>query len=168
MKLRLTTIAVLIPLAGLLVLVARAELAVRHGVSWVIPIEGYDPRDLLHGRYLQYRYRFDWQGYGTCGTGEYEPTPGCCLCLTRDEPDGYDPAVRQLECDEALQMCDGVIRSEEVLPPLRYLVPEGAALPLEDALRTRPAALEITIDPSHAPAIRELWLEGRPWREAID
>lgn len=30
----------------------------QQGVEWLIPIEGYDPRDLLRGHFVQYRY--DW------------------------------------------------------------------------------------------------------------
>ena len=52
MKPRLTVIAVIIPLLGLIALIARSEFAVRSGPTWLIPITGYDPRDLLHGRYL--------------------------------------------------------------------------------------------------------------------
>jgi hypothetical protein len=30
----------------------------QQGEEWLIPVEGYDPRDLLRGHYVQYRY--DW------------------------------------------------------------------------------------------------------------
>ena len=32
--------------------------AAREGQDWLIPITGYDPRDLLRGHFVQYRY--DW------------------------------------------------------------------------------------------------------------
>jgi uncharacterized membrane-anchored protein len=163
---RLTTIAVLVPVLGLIALIGRSEYAVRHGPTWAIPIEGYDPRDLLHGHYLQYRYQFKWQGEDTCGvrsTTERDLEPVCCLCLTRDRPDGFDPAVRQIWCEDAEATCDGVLRVESVIPPLRYYVPEDRAFALEEALRTRGAALELRISPEAQPAIRGLLLDGRPW-----
>lgn len=169
---RLTLIAVLIPVLGLVALVGRAEYAARHGPTWTIPIEGYDPRDLLRGRYLQYRFAFDWQGENTCGPDSEsglgrDPEPGCCLCLTRSTADGVDPPVRQTWCGEAEDLCDGALRAEDVVPPLRYYVPEERALELERALRDRDAALELRIDPEGRPAIRELLLDGRPWREVL-
>src|SRR5688572_3307632 len=60
-------LAVVVPLVGLLVLIARAEVLLRSGASFRLAIEGYDPRDLLAGQYLQYRFALDWQGESTCG-----------------------------------------------------------------------------------------------------
>lgn len=168
MKGRLTILAVAVPLLGLLALVGRAQYATQHGLVWTIPIEGYDPRDLLHGRYLQYRYRLHWDGVDTCGdtfASAREPAVGCCLCLTRVAVDGYDPHVRQLHCDEAETICDGMLRSESMLGPQQYFVPEDRALELETALREREAAIELAIDPQRNAAVRELLLDRRPWRE---
>lgn len=164
---RLTLIAVLVPVLGIAVLAARAEVAVRNGPVWTIPIEGYDPRDLLHGQYLEYRYRLRWQDGDTCGTtpfGPREPMAGCCLCLTRDAADGFDPWVRQVQCDEATR-CEGVLHSDSLLPPQRFFVPEDRGLDLERALREHAAAIELTVSPAGEAAVRELLLDRRPWRE---
>lgn len=167
---RLTMLAVLVPVLGLAVLVGRAEHASRHGAVWTIPIEGYDPRDLLHGQYLQYRYRLRWQGGDTCGSSSHgagQPVPGCCLCLTRDGASGYDPFVRQVQCDEAPGTCEGSLRAEGMMPPQRYFVPEDRAQALEAALRAHEAAIELTASPSAEPAVRELLLDRRPWRDVL-
>lgn len=166
---RLTLAAVLVPVLGIAVLAVRAEYAVRHGPVWTIPIEGYDPRDLLHGQYLQYRYRLHWQGGDTCGTtpfGEPAPAPGCCLCLTRDAADGFDPWVRQVQCEEATQ-CEGALRSESMMPPQRFFVPEDRGQDLERALREHAAAIELAVSPEGDAAVRELLLDRRPWREVL-
>jgi GDYXXLXY protein len=167
---RLTLLAVLVPVLGLAVLVGRAEYAGSHGRVWTIPIEGYDPRDLLHGQYLQYRYRLRWQGPASCGATVYggnEPVPGCCLCLTRDTADGYDPFVRQVSCEEATGSCQASLHSETVVPPLRYFLPEDRAQDVEAALRTHDAAVELTVTPQGEPAVRELLLDRRPWRDVL-
>jgi hypothetical protein len=167
---RLTLLAVLVPVLGLAALVGRAEYAVRHGLVWTIPIEGHDPRDLLHGQYLQYQYRLRWQGIDTCGVGQYGGhalVPGCCLCLTRDTADGYDPFVRQVLCEAAADQCQGSLRAEGMLPPQRYFVPEDRAKALESALRAHEAAIELTASPTGEPAVRELLLDRRPWRDVL-
>jgi hypothetical protein len=156
-------IAVVIPVIGLMGMVARAELATHAGPAWTIPIRGYDPRDLLRGRYLRYRFDFDWEeGASTCGEGD-QPELGCCLCLTGI---GGDPSVRQMTCDEASD-CDGWLRADQVAPPLRYFVPETSALDLEKALRIHQAAVSVTSSSSGGAAIGELTLDGRPWREVV-
>jgi uncharacterized membrane-anchored protein len=167
---RLTILAAVIPVLGLLALVGRAEYATRHGLTWTIPIQGYDPRDLLHGQYLQYRYRFQWYDVDTCGDPaafDREPTQGCCLCLTPGHAGRYDPRVRQMHCDEAENVCGGTLRAESVMGPQRYFVPEDRALDLENALREREAAIELAIDPQGNAAVRELMLDRRPWRDAL-
>lgn len=170
MKNRWVRIAVLIPIVGLLFLVGRAEFAARSGPTWHIPIEGYDPRDLLHGRYLQYQFSFNWQGHSDCGGkvrgGQPDLDAACCLCLTRTNDLGIDPPVRQLSCDEA-KRCDGWLSTATVQPPLRYFVPEDRARELETALGEREASLELKGGPSGSPAILELYLDGTPWRQQL-
>lgn len=167
---RWTVVAVAIPLLGLLAMVGRAEYVVATSPTWRFEIDGYDPRDLLHGHYLQVRYRLNASGPHDCGFARSGPDldldPACCLCLTRSDPDGIDPPVRQTTCDTA-PTCDGWIRADRMLPPVRYFVPEDRALELETALRQRQGALELQIDRDGRPAIRQLYLDGEPWRDQV-
>lgn len=52
--------ALAIPLAGLGGLWISADRQSRQGTEWDVPIQGYDPRDLLQGHYVQFQY--DWPG----------------------------------------------------------------------------------------------------------
>ncbi|HYU16884.1 MAG TPA: hypothetical protein VEL05_12450, partial [Candidatus Acidoferrum sp.] len=125
-----------------------------------------------HGRYLEYRYRFRWDGTDdTCGMNSQRVpalAAGCCLCLSRGVDEGYDPPVRQTSCEEARARCDGAVRSEGMIPPLRYFLPEDRAPEVESALRTRAAAIELAIGPDGTPAVRELLLDRRPWRDVLE
>lgn len=56
-RLRLA-IALALPLAALAGIWAMTWRAAQQGQEWLIPIQGYDPRDLLRGHYV--RYRYDW------------------------------------------------------------------------------------------------------------
>ena len=176
-------LGVLIPVVGLLGLVARSEWGVRTGSIWIIPIRGFDPRDLLHGRYLMYQYSFNWQGQNECGTQARLPTlpgtrpaepevgegpplqHGCCLCLTRTHGEGPGPAVRQIDCQKAKKDCQAYLRSETVAPPQRFFVPEQHARKLEHALVEHEASIELRVRPSGSAAVVELYLDGRPWTE---
>ena len=163
-------VAVALPLLGLVVMIARAEVALRSGPSFRIAITGYDPRDLLSGHFLQYQFAFDWQGESTCGRlaggTPVELDTSCCVCLSADLDRDRTPA-RQVRCEEAAS-CDGWLAGSAVAPPLRYFVPERHAAAIEDELRGHPAALGVTCGPNGQPSIGDLYLGGRPWREVID
>lgn len=50
-----------LPLTGLGLLWADTHSKAQLGTDWEVPIMGYDPRDLLRGHYVTYRY--DWPGW---------------------------------------------------------------------------------------------------------
>lgn len=174
--------AVLLPLLGVSLLVAKAEIAVHRGVSFRIPIRGYDPRDLFRGQYLQYRYEFNWQG-DTCllplatlpdatsvtaEPGDNQLRRDCCLCLTHNHENGSGPWVSQVNCEaRASLQCAGWLRSKDVMPPQRYFIPEAHATELQVAIGTQNPSIELVISPNSAPAIKELYLNERPWRDAL-
>jgi hypothetical protein len=173
--------AVLLPLLGLSAMALRAELATRRGTTLRVAIRGYDPRDLLHGRYLRYQFDFEWTEPNTCGnetpaadtlngiprlTSSPRLDPDCCLCLTRHSDATY-PKVRQLGCTDPHDHCAAWLRSATVTPPLRYFVPETSAPRLEAALPKYRAAVEIVASPKGDLVVSELLLDGRPWREVL-
>jgi len=51
-------IALLLPLVGLGLIWLLTDRDSHLGTEWDVPIAGYDPRDLLRGHYVQFRY--DW------------------------------------------------------------------------------------------------------------
>lgn len=201
-------LAVVVPLVGLLVMIARAEVLLRSGASFRLAIEGYDPRDLLAGQYLQYRFALDWQGESTCGVRKGRKASGvpgdgatrvtadggvnvgaagdtaeiaadevitdgvpvleahCCVCLSSDVDSNTLAEARQVPCAE-VESCAGWLRSSTLMPPLRYFVPERQAPNLEEALRGRQASIQVTCGPNGQPAIGDLYLDGRPWRDVI-
>jgi hypothetical protein len=163
--------AVLIPLIGLSLLTMRAETALRTGPTFQIEIGGYDPRDLLHGHFLRYRYEFNWQGDHTCGgalEGGEVLTDDCCICLTLAETNGIDPPATRMQCNEIEPgTCDGVLTSSSVKPPQKYFIPEKQAPEIENAVRVGTPSLELTCGIDQTPAIRELLIDGVPWQDII-
>ena len=53
-------LALALPLVGLAGMWASTENWHRQGTDWLVPVEGYDPRDLLRGHYVEFRYA--WPG----------------------------------------------------------------------------------------------------------
>lgn len=73
------------------------------GTVWTVPIGGYDPRDLLRGHYLQFRYEWNFAGAGAQGCRGNE----CALCT--DDPSGFNPPVRLVPLATAPQACTSFI-----------------------------------------------------------
>jgi hypothetical protein len=79
-------VALALPLVGLAGMWASTEQWHRQGTDWLVPVTGYDPRDLLRGHYVQFRYA--WPGaeeaqFDATATVEPEHYPfGGCITGT--------------------------------------------------------------------------------------
>lgn len=71
--------ALVLPLAGLAGLWGLSDNTYRQGTEWEVPIEGYDPRDILRGHYVEFTY--DWPG-----VEEFRDAPPQMLCLEGTAP----------------------------------------------------------------------------------
>ncbi len=133
------------------------------GDVWEIPIEGYDPRDLLKGHYLRFRFRF--QTAENANSEEKCNGPACCLCLSKNS-DGTRkyPSAIKMECEPA-RACDAFVLPRPVEGE-KYFIPELEATRLEDLLRTGKASLTVTIGRSGEMSFRDLLIDGKDWRTA--
>ena len=61
--------ALVLPLAGLGLAWADTHRKAQMGTDWDVPIQGYDPRDLLRGHYITYQY--DWPGTAGQNSGGF-------------------------------------------------------------------------------------------------
>jgi len=71
--------AVVAPALGLAGLWAMSDTTFRQGTEWEVPIEGFDPRDMLRGHYVEFSY--DWPG-----VAEFREAPPQMLCLEGEAP----------------------------------------------------------------------------------
>ena len=146
-------VAVALPVLGIAALITHAELRSRGGIEWRVPVTGYDPRDLLSGHYLLYRYA-------------WEPAPGTCVCL-REGPTGrIDPSATRVSCDNVAG-CGAWIRGERVDGPQQFFISEERAPALERAFLRSRAHVGISVRDGDV-VVHELYLDGRPWREVVE
>lgn len=78
-------LALALPLVGLATLWGWTDYKAGQGTDWDVPVAGYDPRDLLRGHYITFRY--DWPGLSTSVSLATQPS----LCLI-----GEAPVIRQV------------------------------------------------------------------------
>lgn len=148
-------VALLLPLVGTAGLIVRGEVALR-GSEWRFPVRGFDPRDLLRGRYLTYRILWG-------ETEKQPPCQYCCLCLEREVG---AQGVTRTECSEA-RRCDAYVAVDEVEELQRFYVPESHASALERAVIQERGEILLSAVRGQL-AIKELLIDGKPWREALE
>ena len=119
-----------LPLIGLGGLWGWSDFKSGQGTDWLVPIAGYDPRDLLRGHYIQYSY--DWPGIE-----EEELRYSEHFCIV-----GSAPAIEKLEvagdpgeCANPARADYSDVYGENELIIGRIYVPQTQASELEDKLR---------------------------------
>lgn len=136
-------LVIALPLVGLTGMWASTERWHRQGTDWLVPVEGYDPRDLLRGHYIQFRYA--WPGaeeatFSPSATIEPENYPfGGCITGTAPE---IERVVRMISASDRAA-CRYPLASSETtmfgtadLPRAgRLYVAQTAARGLEERLR---------------------------------
>ena len=81
MKNYFSKIAIILPIIVMLSWIFLLQLPVLMGTEIRLKIEGYDPRDILSGHYLQYQVNFDIPPF--CDATSPESLVTKCVCLTQ-------------------------------------------------------------------------------------
>jgi uncharacterized membrane-anchored protein len=170
MKNKLIFAAIALPFLVLCLLIVRAEYHVKSGDQWMFELQGYDPRDLLRGHYLQFNILYDWdKEKNECSSGI-----NCCLCLTKNsslEKTSVAPKVHKSSCTSAKNQCDGYILSSKQNVLNRYYIPEKSAKRAESLLikarAKQQAYLQVSINKNGEPAIVDLIIDNQSINELL-
>lgn len=165
----LVIVALLLPLCVIGLGIVRAERHLARSTSWVFEVDGYDPRDLLRGHYIQ--FRLDLHEEAALEACDDDRSERCCLCLTattKDQP----PRVQRSTCARATSQCDGVLQTRYLSELRRYYIPEEDAWKLEqqfrEAAQASRALLRIAINDDGKPQIEALLVNGHEIRRVVD
>lgn len=103
--------------------------AMEKGTQWEIPVTGYDPRDVLRGRYIIFRYNI-----GIEDKKYNQDYADIVVCLNGDR-ENY--TVTEITSD-LVEQCDAWIEREEIFSaaPARYYIPESIADRADALMRT--------------------------------
>lgn len=98
------------------------------GTEWEIPVRGYDPRDLLRGRYIRFQYDFNLQNRRQDCYGD------CVICLTGDKQSFEAKFVEKRN----VKSCTSWINNSEIRnsTPQRFYIPESVADKADVLMRT--------------------------------
>ena len=152
--------ALLLPLIVLAGGIVRGERAVRIGEIWRFDIGGYDRRDLLRGRYLQFRIEEQWGNAYHIADEVAE-----CACLERTG-DTTAPTLHRVACEYTEFRCDSFIALDALQRLNRFYIPEARAKELEqvllDAQERDAAQISVSVDRTGKATIVDLLIDGQP------
>jgi hypothetical protein len=121
-----------LPLIGFGASWAMTHQKAQQGTDWDVPITGYDPRDLLRGHYIQYRY--EWPGVDADENGNWPWFAALCI-------EGRAPSITRVSRleHEAPAKCTSIARApDDGMTDLirgRFYVPQTRASEYENKLR---------------------------------
>jgi hypothetical protein len=155
-------IALLVPLLGLLAAGLWPAWQLRDGRSWTVPIEGFDPRDLLRGHYITVRYLA--QADNGCTD---QP---CVLCLLGDPQAPTvlltpTPGAFCVSVARPVAQHDGLVIGGGFASG-RMWVAESHALALESRLRRAPASMRLVVRISRDGTLTplDMLVDGEPYQ----
>ncbi|MBF0421471.1 MAG: GDYXXLXY domain-containing protein [Magnetococcales bacterium] len=159
-------VSLLVPILLLAAIVAYKQWLLDHGREVRLPIEGFDPRHLLSGHYLTFRVDY---GTPVCiqedKTSPPHPVPEmaaqvCLQPLGFQMSDAEDPSCRL--------RIRGYCRGQNFFAGIeRYYIPEEFARLLDSEVRNKLGAIVIGVSDSGTAIIKELLINGTPWRQTI-
>jgi uncharacterized membrane-anchored protein len=125
------------------------------GVEVILPISGYDPRDLLSGHYLIYRIEYGVEGICSGLTGQ--GTTGY-VCL---DPKMFSSS-QPLNCSTLIRGICNDGRFEAGIE--KYYVPEKQARQLEQQIQSKSASILLSITSTGQAQVKDLMVNGRSWK----
>jgi uncharacterized membrane-anchored protein len=150
--------ALLFPLVLLGVLVVFKAHKLAAGRKFTVPIEAYDPRDLLSGHF--FRFKITFEDTDPCYDPKASDTLDHYYCLSTGR---FITANDIPQCEAWLS---GTCENGRYQTGLeRFYVPENDAKFLEDMLRGKKASIVLSVDSGGKAMIDDLLIEGESWRK---
>ena len=162
--------ALLVPIICLVLLAIYKGIKVAIGKEMIIPITGYDPRDLLSGHYLI--YRLDLNNNELCSDDldkEYE----VYVCLNQNKDNTVNSSqVSAFLVEKMRGSCDAILKGKckqrRFLAGIeRFYIPEEHSKKLDKVIRDSKGKLVVSIDRNGKAVIKDLLINDRPWMEYI-
>ncbi len=175
-KSNLKAIALMLPIVVMALFTAGNIYNQQAGQLWRIPVTGYDPRDLLRGHYLTYRYDWNWrEDKRSCVHGE------CVLCLSPSNGHA-NPFVTFAERGNTVQCTSYIegrvygndhfeIGSKHGYGLRRYYIPEEHARTLDKMLRRNNGEhnfeISLRVNSTGKAFIEGMYINNQPLEEWI-
>lgn len=161
MKIRLV-LALALPILALGLHAFNHHLKRNAGTEVIIPIEGFDPRDLLSGHYLIYTVKYGFSDKDGCPASSIPAT----VCLQPEPVKVYESGDLPAHCTQFIRgQCDDSARFTAGIE--RFYITEKHARTLDRLVRDRKGSLVLSVTPDGDAAIKNLLIEGKSWLDVV-
>ena len=150
-------IALLIPIVALGAMTLLKNHLRQSGVIITLPIEGFDPRDLLSGHYLSYTVDY---AAGDCPSN----TDAAAVCI---EPERSITAADAIPTPCTVYIIGSCATGRFEADIERFYIPEAYAGLLDQKVRNKQGALELSVNNNGKAVIRDLLIDGVSWQQAV-
>jgi len=149
-------VALIVPILSLIALTSYKKYILAVGYEIILPISGYDPRDLLSGHYITYRIEY---GISEICSNQYESRIAY-VCL---EPNKSVNFSVPLSCTK---MIEGECNYGQFKAGIeKYFAPEDKAKYLESQIRSKSASIVLSVTRNGRAQVKDLLLDGQPWKD---
>lgn len=165
-----------LPFVAMLGMIALNHNNVNGHVEYRFQIEGYDPRDLLKGHFLIFRYKWPEGVVNRFDEASYPRADKVCACISGES---QKPQVQfdsckaqgQPHCTATVEV-SGWASGTGMQPPeelRQFYIPEQQAPMLERALRSGHRKFEVSMVPlgRGRAQLKELYIDGMPLAEFL-
>jgi len=164
-------ISLAVPILCLAAFVVYKAAILALGVKLVLPVSGYDPRDLLSGHYLT--YRVDYNRPDLCRDSYASPGDRVYVCVRQKGEEGVESEViRSLHFIPA-EGCTAVIRGvcdergRFTAGIERFYIPEKESAMLERIVWDRKAMIVVKVDKNGTAVVQDMLFDGMPMNEFL-
>lgn len=161
--------SLLFPIGCLVLLTAYKHIKIITGIEMTIPIEGYDPRDLLSGHYLTFQLDLDQEEY--CDREEDRDPVYLCLDQESFDDELYEHEIFSLirfpsgECKAVLK---GRCNDGRFLAGIeRFYIPEAHGYTLDRVIRKGKGKILVAIDQKGKAVIKDLLINDKSWKAYV-
>ncbi len=150
--------ALVLPIVALGILTSYRQYIYATGQDVILPISGYDPRNLISGHYLS--YSIDYGTKDICPLSKIPDAPAI-VCLNPKSfiygdtpPKGCTLFIRGA-CESPHRFTAGVER---------YYIPEHQGSPLEEKVQSQKAAILLSVTKNGRAMVKDLLINGKSWK----
>lgn len=144
------------PILCLIILTGYKKYILSFGQEVVLPISGYDPRDLLSGHYLIYNIEYGVENI--CYESNHAEA---YICL---EPKNFSYS-RPENCQKLIR--GNCSYSRFVAGIEKFYIPQEYAAKLENEVQSKSASIVLSITRDGSVQIKDLLIDGQPWKNQI-
>ncbi len=149
--------ALLFPIVALGFLTGYKHYRVTYGQEVTLPIEGYDPRDLLSGHYLIYRVDYGVKDLCQPPKKRSHAVVTGYVCL---KPKQFSHSKPE-SCEVVIK---GTCRGNQFKAGIeRFYIPEDQAEKLDKDVRSKKGSIVISVMTDGKAQIKDLLIDGKPW-----